>query len=114
MQKIKVFEEAKNNKDSNVNYKVYWAYENAKEAGNELLDFNDVIWEQDIPEIIEACRENNITTFTISSTFSSLITTLAEFERLGCQMSGLVKVKSCNTDYQTGEHQIIPAIKMEL
>ena len=114
MKEIKAFEEARNNKDSKVNRTVFWAYEAAKEAGNDLLDFNEVIWEQDIPEILNACKEHGISEFTISSTFSSLIATLAEFEKLGCHMAGLTEVNARYTDYRTGEKQIIPAIKMSL
>nr|DAQ43121.1 MAG TPA: hypothetical protein [Caudoviricetes sp.] len=114
MKEIKAFEEARNNKDSKVNRTVFWAYEAAKEAGNDLLDFNEVIWEQDIPEILNTCKEHGISEFTISSTFSSLIATLAEFEKLGCHMAGLTEVNARYTDYRTGEKQIIPAIKMSL
>ena len=45
--------------------------------------------------------ENGITEFTISSTFSSLIPTLAEFAKHGFQMAGLTEVKANYTDFQT-------------
>ena len=31
---------------------IYWAYRNSREADTETLDFEDVIWEQDIPGIV--------------------------------------------------------------
>ena len=115
MKRIEAFEaidRAKGFGDQNINATVYWAYQYAKEAGNELLDFNDVIWDYDIDPIIAACKANGITEFTISSTFSSLIATLAEFEKRGCHMAELTNTKARYTDFRTGEHQVIPAIKM--
>lgn len=117
MKKIEAFENADRNRslgEQNINSTVYWAYKNAQEAGNELLDFNEVIWDYDIEPILDTCKNYGITEFTISSTFSSLITTLAEFDKRDCHMAGLTQVKARYTDWKTGEHQLIPAIKMTL
>ena len=43
---------------------------------------------------------------------SSLIETLAAFEKRGISMAGLTTVNARHTDWQTGEHAKIPAIKM--
>ena len=43
---------------------------------------------------------------------SSLIETLAAFEKQGISMAGLTTVKARYTDWKTGEHALIPAIKM--
>lgn len=55
MKEIKVFEQAKakkaNFKESGINSTMYWAYENSKKAGNETIDFSDVIWDGDIEPI---------------------------------------------------------------
>lgn len=114
MKEIKVFEDAKSSgatfKESGINSTMYWAYERSKEAGNDTIDFSEVIWDYDIEPIIESCRVFGITHITISSTFSGLLATLAEFEKLGCKIDGLTKVKSRNTDWETGEKQILPAI----
>ena len=104
MKEIRTFEEAikqnaRNLKDLGIN-------------GNELIDFNEVIWDYDIEEIAQTLRANGITEFTISSTFSSLIETLAAFEKHGISMAGLTTVKARYTDWKTGEHALIPAIKM--
>lgn len=115
MKKIEAFENADRSRslgEQNINSTVYWAYKNAQEAGNELLDFNEVIWDYDIEEIAQTLRANGITEFTISSTFSSLIETLAAFEKQGISMAGLTTVKARYTDWKTGEHALIPAIKM--
>lgn len=118
MKEIKVFEEAKatgaNFKDSGINSTMYWAYERSKEAGNDIIDFSEVIWDYDIEPIVKACREYGIDHITISSTFSGLITTLAEFEKQGCKMDGLTKVKTSYTDRETGEKQTRPAILVRI
>lgn len=117
MKKIEAFENADRSKslsEQNINGTLYWAYQSSKEAGNDLIDFSEVIWDYDIDPIIEACKTYGITAFTISSTFSSLIETLAEFEKRDCHMNGLTEVNARYTDWKTGEHARIPAIKMSL
>ena len=118
MKKIEIFERAMNEggslKDYGINSTLFAAYRSCLETGNEYIDFNGVIWDYDIPEIIKALKENGISEFTISSTFSSLIETLAAFEKEGICMNGLTTVNARHTDWKTGEHARIPAIKMEV
>lgn len=52
------------------------AYLYSKEAGNDLPNFAEVIWDYDIEAILEDCRKLGVKEFTISSTFSSLIETI--------------------------------------
>lgn len=121
MKEIRRFEElmnAKGNislKDAGVNSTLYWAYRISKEESeNDLIDFNEVIWDYDIKEIADSMRAEGIKEFTMSSAFSSLIETLAEFEKNGIYMNGLTTVNARYTDWETGEHSRIPAIKMEV
>ena len=118
MKKIELFERAiaeqtGSLKDYGINATLFWAYRNSITAGNEQIDFSETIWDADIPEITRTLKENGITEFTISSTFSSLIPTLAEFEKHGFRMAGLTEVKANYTDWQTQERAAIPAIRME-
>ncbi len=119
MKEIKVFEEARatnceNLRKAGINSTIYRAYFNSKDAGNELIDFNDVIWDEDVLEIVRTCRENDIREFTISSTMSSIIATIAEFEKHGCKMFGIMQINATYTDIMTGKKKKIPAIKMVL
>ena len=121
MKEIRRFEElmnAKENislKDAGVNSTLYRAYRTSKEeSGNDLINFDDLIWDHDIKEIADSMRAEGIKKFTISSTFSSLIETLAEFEKNGIYMNGLTTVNARYTDWKTGEQARIPAIKMEV
>lgn len=119
MKKIEAFEnaianEVKDIRAIGINSTMFWAYRDSQEAESDLLNFSDVIWDKDIAPIVESCREYGIHEFTISSTFSSLIETLAEFEKLGCKLAGLTTVKTRYTNWQTGEKAIKPAVLMKL
>ena len=103
----------------NVNSTFGAAYFYSKEVGNDLINFAEVIWDYDIDEFLENCRRFEITEFTISSTFSSLIITLAEFEKRGCKLQGLVEINSRHDDWKAcfeGESrkERIPALKISL
>lgn len=120
MKEIRTFEKAIENKvkslkEEGINRTLFWAYRTSKEESeNDLIDFNEVIWDYDIKEIADTLRAEGIKEFTISSTFSSLIETLAEFEKHGIYMNGLTTVNARYTDWNTGKHARIPAIKMEV
>ena len=115
MKEIRTFEKAieekaRNLKDAGINPTLFWAYRTSKEeSGNDLIDFNEVIWDYDIKEIADCLRAEGI-----SSTFSSLIETLAAFEKEGICMNGLTTVNARYTDWKTGEHARISALKMEV
>lgn len=117
MKKIELFEraiaeQAGSLKEWGINPTLFWAYRNSIAAGNDRIDFSETIWDSEIEEITRTLKENGISEFTISSTFSSLIPTLAEFAKHGFQMAGLTEVKANYTDFQTQERAVIPAIRM--
>lgn len=119
MKNIELFEEAiahkcKDLRGAGINPTMFWAYRKTQEIGNDLLDFNEVIWERDVEEIVNTCRANGIEEFTISSTMSGIIETLALFESFGCKINGLTKVKSLHKDWVTGEVKLYDAIKMRV
>ncbi len=119
MKKIELFEraiaeQAGSLKEWGINQTLFWAYRDSITAGNGEINFDDVIWDYDIEEIAKTLKENGITEFTISSTFSNLIPTLAEFEKYGFRMAGLTGVKAKYKDWQTQERAVLPAISMEL
>ena len=117
MKKIEAFEQAIENKVPNlrevgINPTLFWAYRNSKHNGNEKIDFNECIWENEIEDIANCLKANGIYEFTISSTFSSLIETLAEFQKHGFQMAGLTEVNAKYLDWQTNKRAVVPAIRM--
>lgn len=117
MKKIELFERAiaeqvGSLKEYGINGTMFWAYRKSLDAGNDLIDFNEVIWDEDIEAIATCMKENGIVEFTISSTFSSLIPTLAAFEKHGFKMDGITEVNANYTDWQTNKRARIPAIRM--
>ena len=119
MKEIEILEEAATKgtrySEINVNSTFGAAYFYSKEAGNDLINFAEVIWDYDIDEILENCRRFEITEFTISS----LIITLAELEKRGCKLQGLVEINSRHDDWKAcfeGESrkERIPALKISL
>lgn len=123
MKKIEILEEAAKigtrYNDIDITPEFGQAYFYSKEAGNRLLNFADVIWERDIPAIIENCRRFEITDFTISSTFSGLLMVLAEFQKHGCHMVRLIEVNSRYEEFtgnvdEDPKKAIIPALLMRI
>ena len=90
------------------------AYKDSIEkAGNEILDFNDVIWNDDIDEIVEICEKFEIKEFTISVPMATLLGALDNFEIRGFKVVGLTKAKTRYNNWRTGEQDIVPAIKLK-
>lgn len=60
MKRIEVFEKAMNEggslKDYGINSTLFAAYRDCQETGNDNIDFNGVIWDYDIPEIVKALK----------------------------------------------------------
>lgn len=118
MKEIKLFEKAikqniKNLKEFGINRALFFAYITSKENGNELINFNNVIWDFDVEEIAQTLKANDIAEFTISNAaFSNFIEILAVFEKHGIIMAGLTTIKARYIDFKTGKRALIPAIKM--
>ena len=117
MTKITLFEraieeKANSLKDWGINSTAFWAYRKSIDAENDLIDFSEVIWDEDVEAIAETFRQNGIAEFTISSTFSSLISTIAAFDKQGFKMAGITEVNANYTDWATNERAKVPAIHM--
>ncbi|MBR2207206.1 MAG: hypothetical protein IJ859_00165 [Synergistaceae bacterium] len=103
--------DGKNYDATSFNGKLFWAYRNSKDAGNEMLNFDDNCSENDIEQIAKLLRKFAITEFTISSTWSSLLETLASFDEKGIKMQGIVRVYEHTNCRQRKK---IPAILMRV
>lgn len=114
MKKIEVIEkvlakEIPYSKD--LNYTIFTAYKNSKRYKKELLDFDEVIWDNDIEPIIATCKEYGIEEITISSTFSGLLETLDKMTESGCELIGLTKVNYIDWNDKAKK---IPAMKIRM
>ena len=97
-----------------VNHTFFWAYTYSREADTEVLDFSDVIWEKDIPDILRACRRFEIGRFTISCGMSSMAETIWEFEKHGCRLIGMTQVNTRFDDWKTGARERKPAFLLDI
>ena len=89
------------------NWTILKAYEGNKVAGNARLDFNEVIWDEDIKAIADTLRKAGIREFTISVHQGNLIDVLTAFQELGIFIHGMVKV---NTRY----HDVVSAVLLQV
>ena len=92
----------------------FWAYIYSREAETDTLDFEDLIWEQDIPSIIEDCQSFEIDRFTISCGMSSMAETIWELEKQGCRLIGMTEVNTRFTDWETNQRLRIPAFESRI
>ena len=98
---------------SGVNYEVHRAYHKSKEAGKDLIDFNDMIWPNDVESIVNTLKAHGIKKFTISCRSTNLIDCLAVFEKFNCKMNGITAVKT-GWKRIDGSQETIPALKMRI
>ncbi len=83
-------------------------------ADNELINFDDYIYEEDVSGIIGECRKQKIREFTISSTYSGMVRIIALFVEKGCTLDGMVTVNDSYMDPLSGERRTIPAFKLSV
>ena len=108
----KVIAERASSAEGNINIRLFWAYKHSLEAGNDLINFYDVIWERDIEGIVENLNYYKINEFSLSSNFSGLITILAEFDKHGFTVAGIIEAKETYIDLTTNERPVSKAIRM--
>ena len=89
--------------------KVYSLYKNAKDRGNEYIDLHDVIWDKDVPTLIERLRKAGIEKFTFSSTWSSAVETAWLFIQNGCKVEGITEINGTTTAIFSDDYERIPA-----
>ncbi len=118
MKTIEKLEQAKqqnaNLKEWGINSTFYWAYRRSADVNNETIDFEDIIWDEDVEKIIKHCKEFEIKTITISSNSSGIINVLGIFADNGCKVKGMKKVISQYTEFETGKNKIINAVEIEI
>ena len=89
-------------------------YEKARENQNMYIDFNEVIWDNEIQSIIKILRDNGIEKFTFSSTWTSAVKTAWLFTQNGCTLEGLTEINEGYEDFITGKIKKAPAYLFKL
>lgn len=117
MKRIEVLDKAiaeslRNVRAIGINPTLLGAYRASIKVGNDKINFDEVIWDDEIKEIAKELTSYGICEFTISSNYSGLIKTLAAFQNYGFQMAGITEEKAGYRDILTEEYEILPAIRM--
>lgn len=73
-------------------WKIWRAYERSKDNGNEILDFNDIIWDREVEPLTRCMKENGIRNFTYSCSATDAVETLWLFKEAGCTIGDMVEV----------------------
>ena len=108
----KVITEKTNSTEENINIRLFWAYKHSLGAGNDLINFYDIVLDRDVEGIVENLNYHKINEFLISSNFSGLITILAAFDKHGFTMAGIMDAKETYIDLTTNERTVSKAIRM--
>ena len=92
----------------------FWEYDEAQKRGNACIDFNECIWDDQIPQMVEDLRTFGIKEFTLSSTYSSIVKTAWIFQQNGCLLEGLEEINGRFDDFKTGEREKVPSFKFKI
>lgn len=84
------------------------AYIATQEAGNELLDFSECIFDSALPGFTTELDKIGVTEFTISVRQSGMAATLIEITEQGWELVGLTRVFERFTDF-SGNRGKVPA-----
>ena len=87
-------------------WKIWRAYEKSRDNENEILDFDDIIWDRDVEALTACMKENGIKAFTYSCRATDAIETLWLFKEAGCTIGEMVEVNLrkdfFGNDYEKG------------
>lgn len=90
---------------SSIEQRIWSAYETAKDCGNEYLDLNDTIRDDEVEDLVACMKEYGIAEFTFSSTWSSAVETAWLFQKAGCTLAGLIEINSQHKAFMSDEYE---------
>ncbi len=73
-------------------WNIWRAYEHSRENENEILNFDDIIWDRDVEALTACMKENGIKAFTYSCRATDAVETLWLFKQAGCTIGEMVEV----------------------
>jgi len=81
---------------------IYRAYEKSRDNENEILNFDDIIWDRDVEALTACMKENGIKAFTYSCRATDAVETLWLFKEAGCTIGEMVEVNLRKDFYGKG------------
>lgn len=88
---------------------LYRIYKDARERGNQYIDFDEPYQYRDADHLFEILRKYEVERFTFSSGWSSAIETAWALTQKGCTLEGIVQINSRHTKIFSDERERIPA-----
>lgn len=79
--------------------RLYDKYASAQERGNEYIDWDDTIWDDQVEGFVKGLRDNGIEKFVFSSGWSSAVETAWLLQQNGCKLEGLVEINGHEKAY---------------
>ena len=92
---------------------IWREYQSSREHGNLNLDLSEVIWDEQVPEMVACMKANGIERFTYSATYTEAIKTAWLFQQEGCVLEGFVEINSKYTDAY-GNNEKVPALQFRV
>lgn len=89
--------------------RIYRMYAEMRERGNDCIDFNECIWEKEIPELVNALRAFDICKFSLSATWSGTVNVAWDFQKHGCRLEGMREIKGHCKDFDSNDYEKVPA-----
>ena len=93
---------------------LYHLYSEARERGNEYIDFCEPHQYSDPKRLVSAMRTHGVEAFSFSSTWSSAVETAWAFLQAGCTMEGMVKINTPYKAFGTDDYEKKPAYLFKL
>ena len=108
MKKIELLENIKEKEEfeeKKISYSFYWAYRESRRIGRDILNFDDVRFEENHQEIIENLERFGIQKFTISDQSTGLMKGLQSFKRRGYVPIDLIEIDTGRTNWNFEENK---------
>ena len=83
--------------------KAYRAWMQTIEREEDEVEMNDFLWDKEVEDFIEAFRKAGIESFIYTNQSTAVMENLHDFEKAGCRMEGLTKIK--RSERRFGEDQ---------
>ena len=90
---------------SSTEQRIWSAYETTKDCGNEYIDLNDTIRDDEVEGLMACMKKCGIEAFTFSSTWSSAVETAWLFQKAGCTLAGLIEINSQHKAFMSDEYE---------
>ena len=92
---------------------IWREYQSSREHGNLNLNLSEVIWDEQVPEIVACMKANGIERFTFSAKYTEAIKTAWLFQQEGYVLEGFVEINSRYTDAY-GNSEKVPALQFRV